>query len=710
MQKLENATNKQRLEYLRYNASFWGRLDGDDGYKKSTATIKNIFSTGINVFSVSLPLGWIGVDEYDFSVVDEKLDAFFGAVPNAYLIPRVSLNVPISWCYHNPNDVHVYFNGPTTANDVRKVIDTPLHDLMGGDVPASEKNPRANVGGVVCLQSFSSDKWRDDASVALTKLMRHVLTKPYGKNIIGYHVAYGMCGETAMWGGWETNILRHGDYGINTSKKFEQFAKSHNLKTTQIPSAIDRGVIKAKGETVSDVSALTDYIVSDELGALFYSSAGVDGAEEYSRFLSLTNVESIERFCKTVKRVDENYVTGAFYGYVLATHNCANTAHLGINKLLSSPYVDFVAGPKGYYRVRAGEPGYPQAVSESINRKKLWLDEADNRTHLADKNHDASVGQTPSASNDMHETRSAYWREFSKNLMSNQGFWWMDLLGGWFDDDEIINEIAVLKKTGDIISQKKGKSVAEVLLVFDDDVLHKLRPNKFLHFASTHEFCARVKECGTPVETLRRCDLDEISDLTQYKAIIFLNNFTETVESFNKIKSKMRSDVLITFNYASGIYDNGVSVQNVSSLTGFDVRQLRGETVDGIPKNFPLLYANDSCANVIKKYDSGKAMLLYRKCGDATYVFNALPAVVTADDVRRVLELAGVHFYAPVYTTVNADNRFVYVTTTKSFDGNVTLKEKRNCKDLFNGKRYSSVTQVPVSLKAGHATFILYED
>ena len=50
--------------------------------------------------------------------------------------------------------------------------------------------------------------------------------------------------------------------------------------------------------------------------------------------------------------------------------------------LTDCPDVDFLCAPKIYYRCGAGEPGGTQATSMSFARKKIWLDELDNDTHI----------------------------------------------------------------------------------------------------------------------------------------------------------------------------------------------------------------------------------------------------------------------------------------------------------------------------------------
>ena len=223
MRKLETYDTQEKIEYLRQNPIYWGKLGivndgtantaiGKEGYleiQKQLDSFENIYRAGVEVFSAILPLGWVGVDQYDYTVTDFLLENLFARLPNAYFIPRVSLNVPISWCAAYPKDVHVYYGGPKTEEEIQKVVGTNAHDYFGFPHNVDGKNgEHINKDGVIALQSFSSKRWKEDAEKALRSLIRHLESSPYANRIIGYHISYGMCGETSMWGAWVVSLPR----------------------------------------------------------------------------------------------------------------------------------------------------------------------------------------------------------------------------------------------------------------------------------------------------------------------------------------------------------------------------------------------------------------------------------------------------------------------------------------------------------------------
>ena len=81
----------------------------------------------------------------------------------------------------------------------------------------------------------------------------------------------------------------------------------------------------------------------------------------------------------------------------------AYAGHLAVEKILSSPDVDFLASPRAYDYCVAGEPGGEQAPTQSYNRRKIWMDELDNWTHL-------DLLKRSLAARNMFETRTLLWR------------------------------------------------------------------------------------------------------------------------------------------------------------------------------------------------------------------------------------------------------------------------------------------------------------
>jgi len=394
----------------------------DSNFDQANKENREFEKAGIKVFTSILHNGWIGDNKYNYTIVDSTLDLVLKEHPGRYYLPRIKLNVPIEWALKNPEELYVSFKGPRNRDEILELAKkmSKYWDTAGwsGNVPDNE--------GRVGLQSFSSKKWKQDAGDALIKLLKHIEDGPYADRIIGYQIGFGACGETSYWGGFNNRTELKGDFGIRNRNEFynwciNKYGSLDNLsKAWRVPELNSSNFqIPSPYLLESDNTTLESFFLADRQSCI-----------DYNIFTSQMTADAIEYFGKLVKE-NTGKPVGAFYGY-LFVQNATRIGHLAIDQLLNSPDIDFLCSPKMYFRSDAGWSGGEQTPSLSIRRKNIWIDELDNPTHL-----NKSSREFPAKT--MNETRTLLWREVSKNLAyNNQNFWWMDLLGGWFDNDTIM--------------------------------------------------------------------------------------------------------------------------------------------------------------------------------------------------------------------------------------------------------------------------------
>ncbi len=693
---IQELSLQEKIEFLRRNPIFWSRL----GFEREVPDVevhrlhakrhKALFDKGIRVHSSIIPSGWIAPDQYDYTGTDLYLDLLFTHCPDAIFLPRVKLNVPEGWCEANPDDVFVYGCGPRKKEDIVAMIGTEAH----GSHPFKPTD-------MIAQQSFFSRKWIEDASEALRRFIEHVEASPWADRIIGYHLAFGTSGETTQWGTWNPDPFHKGDYGINATKAFIEYAAKRGKNYDAVPPIEERFYIE-EGGTPSDFQ-----VGIPTLDQLFFHTEQDERSVLYAEFTADGDLDAIEAFGKVVRELVPQKVVGAFYGYLIEPSKSANTQHAGYDRLLASPYVDFVASPKGYVRVGPTDPGIGQAITNSINLKKLWVDELDNRTHLC------TVITRPEhdfPAKNFDQTRAVYWREFTKNITHHQGYWWMDLNGGWLDSEEIQNEMVKLNKMSEqlYLERNTHQNVAEVLLVINEKMMYRMRPNSDL-FAAVHHTVATIKESGVPIDFYRTADLPDL-ELSRYKMIIFLNSFYEDAEELHQLLQNTSPDCHIVWNYAAGILDKksgSFSTENVRKLTGFSI----GEYPKGQHKvGFPLLYINDAEGlTTLERYPDGRIKTAERKNSDGrTYLLCAMPKDITVESARAMLKAAGVHLYTPAYCTVHTDNRFIYVLSEKKQTVEITLKQPTTCRNEFTGEVYENITTLTQEMEEGTCIFLKY--
>ena len=112
---------------------------------------------------------------------------------------------------------------------------------------------------------------------------------------------------------------------------------------------------------------------------------------------------------------------------------------------------------------------------------------------------------------------------------------------------------------------------------------------------------------------------------------------------------------------------------------------------------------------VIKTYSHGDCSLAKRKLKNGkTYYLNAMPTDMTVEDVRRIYKNAQVHLYAPMRTTVNADNRFIYVIAGEKKNFTLRLKGTKNVENVFTKEKFYQINQLDVCLEEGNGVFLKY--
>lgn len=687
-------TLNDRLHFLSQNSVFFSRLgfgydppkldeNGqqilfDRDFKKFIDTHREFYEAGVAVHTFILPSGWIGDGEFDYTATDEVLDAFFSALPSLYVLPRIKLNAPVSWCMAHPEDVFVYDGGPKNAKEIKAFVGGLKQDILGYDSLAGYsvnggtfRDNRPNVGGVIGLQSFSSPQWIKDASEALENLILHLENGKYADRIIGYHLAFGICGETTLWGAWATEPGRRGDFGITATERFTM------NRDGKIPSAEER------------------YGTKHTLAQFFRKGAEGARSVAYDAFINRTTAEAISAFCKAAKSVAPEKAVGIFYGYLLNVPNSAYAGHVAFDEVLNEEALDFISSPKGYYFCGADGPGLEQAPTQSVARKKLWLDEIDNLTYTDRR-------QGPTKPQNFEETRAVLCREFSKNIAAGQGYWWMDLGDGSFHEPTIMHDIEVMTSFSKSLPPKK-RSKADVLFVIDEKAFLYHAPSYTLHRAFIQHLPSLIKQCGVLCDLYRIDDLATL-DMTNYKLVVFLNAYTANRSIVASVKKRAGENALFLWCYAPGAASYADVPDGIYQTVGIRVKECTHHmdapfTAFSVPKHlendFPFLeILPDNAGEVLLR--NGEKVIAARKDNN---VLLAHPCFDRAF-LRSLLVTAGVHFYAPEGCTVYGDERFLFVIANEAVNGAVCFQKPVTAENVFSGEKFENRQEIPLNTEA----------
>jgi len=400
----------------------------------------------------------------DFTLFDEAVEKILEACPDAYIIPRVNISMPVWWEEENPDELNM-------------------------------------KDGVPCRESFYSEKWREDVSQFLREFTQYANSCKYASHIVGYQIAGG---NTEEWFHFDMN----GGYGECAKPAFKAFLEKYYPE------------IEYKG--LPDLTLLnknSDYLNDEYL-------------TRYIEFANFKVAESISHFAQIVKEeTGDNVVVGTFYGYTLEVTNSLQGNH-ALNYILKDKNIDFICSPNSYIGTRATDMDWTEMYpADSIRlHGKMCFQECDIRTHLTlplskkDPSTDphglleAPVWQPRESK---YQAINEIRKSFARQLIKGNALWWFDMWGGWYADEDIMNEMATYKAIYEqSITDADRKSKAEVAVFVDESAYKYLTDSPFRNI-----FFNQRKELGyigTPYDIYDVYDFDEV--YKNYKAVILLSN------------------------------------------------------------------------------------------------------------------------------------------------------------------------------------------
>ena len=703
-------------EFLRENPIFWSHIGGVGRYAKRCPDGSVCISpeaekmaphlrynrefrkTGVRVYSTVLDSGWVAPDTYDYTRVDYTLKCFFETVPDGYLLPRIGVDVPLEWCRQNPEEVALYVAGKGLSRDeVQERVGTAKHEFYYADLPDDHpgiKELRAMsyeelaTGAQLRLQSLSSPVWMQDAAEALRRLIQHIEASPYADRIAGYHVGFGNTGECLQWFKYFSGPYHYvdvGDYGISHLRRFYDYGLEKYGSREALAKAWQQPDITR--DTVDLPTPTERYGGAKSIHSFFRGDEKDTICTDMDEFLSQNVADAIGVLAAAAKQITKKAV-GFFYGYFIGPWEAQYFGHLQVERVWNDPNVDFLCAPTAYHFRGAGEPSLDMTPTQSVNRKKLWIEELDARTYLVNPALADARAENLTAS--MQETRYVLWRHLCKNLAHHSGFWWMDLGGGWYDAPDIMAEIDLLKKAHDTLKAGDHSTEADVLFVVDPAGMEHVRMNRNYWLRFVRDTVRMARSAGVQCDLHHIRDLSEM-DLSHYRLVVFILNYTLTPAQLSTLP--LAKDATLMFNFTAGILQGGKpSLENVKALTGF---------------------------TLVDRYDEERDIPLCRIVGEdspllATKVVNGRCHVLNAnenltpDEFRAVAREAGCHIYTDVNSVIFGDKSFLGVFSKGETHTVLHLNGKKRCKDIRTGKVYEG-KDIPLDLAENEFLILQYQ-
>jgi hypothetical protein len=388
--------------------------------------------------------------------------------------------------------------------------------------------------------------------------------------------------------------------------------------------------------------------------------------------------DKIIHFCKVVKQAwPRPIITGAFYGYYYAVFGRETAGgHLQLQRVLSSPYVDFLSAPGAYYpdAREMGDPYRSRGLLTSVRlHGKLWLDEMDQQTFLVPLKDTAFK---TSLQKSIAQTR----RNVLFTFTNGAGLWFYDFgpsgfnggprlvdhgSFGWWDEPTLMQDIGQLKKLLDSLFSQPYVSSADVLLVHSTETFYYTgsdRAASYMGHWANNWVPPAIFRSGVVHDVVHIDDLDK-SNMDQYKAVVFVNTWLLTPSQKQMIQSKVaKNGRHLVWLYAPG-YTDGKTVQKgfTEAVTGMKMRLLPQDTITTVfiagegEKEYrynvqnkavnPLLVVQDNRATTLGVIAGTDYTAFARKAQKqyTSWYFSLPPA--EPDLWRSVFRAAGAHIY-----------------------------------------------------------------
>ena len=650
---------------------------------------------------------WTAEETIDTAVLDRDIYQTLDLNPNAMLIVNINMDAPEWWKDANPDEL-----------------------IIGSD------------GSTIDEVSFASTEYREDASLILEKIIDHLSTASYKHRICGIRLSGG---NTSEWMHYTDSNGHTGDYSTPMKTAYYNAYGSETL-----PTVAERA--------------------SGDFGALL-SSSTQQAVIQYNELMSKVITDSILVYAGTAKiAMQENnvsWVVGVYNGYMWQENTAGGIGktHGTCETLLDSTYIDFVSSPINYNERISGYSTSYMTLTESIAAHgKLYIAEQDNRTVYADYSVVAGRTDALGKTYTVDDTIAQLKRDASMDLVKGTGMWFYDMLGGWYDNDDIEETLKAVKDEYDESLALNTSTNSEVAVFVGSETYNYLA-NGSLNSSTNDSYKimsqlyaaqkVELSKMGTSYDTYMiedLCSSNVNTDWSQYKLSIILSPFELTSTEISAIQTKLqKNDNYILWVYMPGVSDGSeMDEAHITAVTGITTKlytpsgwsstfaditmsaTIKNTAFGTVGDTYGSLYeSSDTKAKVPYISDSGATELAtyaeisgfltsvafseqpaaaMKDMGTYTSVYSAIPNV-PADSLRALCEAAGVHIYSEDKNTVVETNEsYISVYSQVAGEQTITLPAASEGKvltvyDVFKGEEVevtegSNVNTITVTLAA----------
>ena len=723
---------------------------------------KKLGECGIKVFFLICDTEWI--KKGAFRLFAEEAQALLRAVPDAYIVARISMHAPPEWCEENPSETITYSDGKKKEADLW-----------------TESYRKKYPGGIY---SFCSEKWREGAVAALTEIHECIQRSSFADRVIGYFFAAGGTSEwyylTPMFYDYKVNYGDsggfkcdqsypeyqgvYGDFSEAFRKTFSGYLRAKYKTDEALRAAWHDDTVSIDDPRIPDCEARytlygVDYDLKYQSSLSNLPPPGIptNGTNigqfldvdkrcdvfDFYRALHKGTADSVIHFAKAVKALDPTKVTGAFYGSSTNTRYY-DYAKIGfLREVLECGAVDFLATPSSYEnRQPGGFAGQRQVFDTYKLHKALFTVEDDVRTHM--ENH---MWQAAYETYTVDDSVNVMKRDFGRNICEDLQSWWFDqLLGGKRykhpDLYKLMSRMQDIARESYELDRRKN---SEIALIYDDESHHVISEafnqqliDVFRNYDSD--------VVGAPIDRNFHHDMEN-PDMPDYKLYIFINTIYLSSAEREAIRKKLsKNHATAVFLYGAGIMNPDCTpifnVKHSDELTGFRLEltdgvwdgkfKVHGEhpiakglfddvyygafdrkmkfnssgyrgKVREIENNLlPLITECDPDAECVATFaDSGKNAMSVKECDGFTSIYCG-SKYVNNEVVRALATFAGCHIYCDTNDVLYANKSYITFHASSRGEKVIHLPAPARAVELYEGVEYcTNSKEIRFTVKRG---------
>lgn len=650
---------------------FWQATPSDYEFRKLAGSGLHLYSLFSSATHYAHPY-WTGPGQIDVSYMTQEMDRVLALDPKACFLPRVYAIAPGWWIREHPEERFVCTGEAGTINH----------------------------------ESFASEQARREVGEAFGEVVRRLYTR-YGDRLVGIHVASGPWGE---WFTWDADIASQKYHGENptagdASEPMRCAFSAWLRKSYTNDVAALRAAFADPTVTFDTVTVPTKAERQRLDVGCWRDPARSRHVTDYFKCHHEVTVSAIRHYCRIVKNVsDGKLATSVFYGYTPEETWGLECDHRAPTELLRGDCVDMISSPHTYSRRRPGGDGaFRQYFSSTALHGKLFIDEADDRTHLETLKPGFKDG---AFSLDRTDSLGVLWREFGNSVTRGCGMWYMDVRTGNFLDDEFLDVVARAGRLHGEAKELPRARVSEVAVVSNPEsefyIGYRNTVSNNVSLALNSRQMSAFHRTGAPFDWFVADDLDAVVR-GRYKVVVFLDCQYLTAEQYRLAEClKAEGRTLVWFHAPGYVAPNGLSVGRMEELTGYSFdrvaegKMLARDTETGAVFGFeypqldlfvPVTNANDQVLGVGSEGTlTGRPVVVSRACGAWRSVFATVPGM-SDRMLREVFRRAGAHIYTDAGCVVSANESWLMIHANEGGVVPLALRMRvRRATDVVTGE------------------------